>query len=57
LLPQSLASSLQKNTLTTNVIPEGGIPTFSSHSSQGTEDLSALEKTTKLKEQWMKLRT
>ncbi len=57
LLPQSLASSLQENSLTTNVKPEAGISTFSAPTiAQGTEeDLSALEKTTKLKQQWLDL--
>jgi hypothetical protein len=51
------ASSLQEKSFTTNVMPEAGIPTSSSPSAQSQEtgDLSALDKITKLKQQWMEL--
>jgi hypothetical protein len=54
---QAQALSLQEDSLTTNVKPEAGISTFSAPTiAQGTEeDLSALEKTTKLKQQWLDL--
>jgi len=47
--------SLQEMSFTTNVLPEAGISTFSSPPARDTEDLSALEKITKLKQQWMEL--
>jgi len=53
LQPQSL--SLQEMSFTTNALPEAGISTFSSPPARGTEDLSALDKIAKLKEQWMEL--
>jgi hypothetical protein len=52
---QAPTLSLQENSFTTNVIPEAGIPLFSSPSARETEDLSALEKIEKLKQQWMEL--
>jgi hypothetical protein len=57
---QSQMNSLQENSYTTNVRPESGISTFSPPSipsvqSQGTGDLTAMEKITKLKQQWLDL--
>jgi hypothetical protein len=55
---QTQSTMLQEKSFTTNVKPESGISTFSPPSipsvqSQGTGDLTAMEKITKLKQQWL----